>query len=76
MQPTLSELTERVKRLEALITFCSPVGAVIPFGGSVAPPGWRFCDGSSYPVVGEYHGLFEVVGFTFGGDGKDTFSHP
>lgn len=29
----------------------SPTGAIVAFGGSVAPSGWLLCDGTSYPTA-------------------------
>ncbi|QHS58416.1 phage tail protein [Chitinophaga agri] len=52
-----------------------PVGAVIPYAGSTPPPGWVFCDGTSYPKAGDQKELFDVIGTTYGGD-ANTFRVP
>lgn len=53
-----------------------PTGAILPFGGSVAPSGWLLCDGS--PVSRQsFNALFTVLSDTYGpGDGSTTFNLP
>jgi microcystin-dependent protein len=54
----------------------TPVGAVTPYAGSSAPPGWLIADGS---VVSRttYPELFAAIGTTYGaGDGSTTFNLP
>src|SRR5687767_12838546 len=45
------------------------------FGGSFAPAGWAFCDGSQLPIS-ENDALFTLIGTTYGGDGETTFNLP
>lgn len=45
------------------------------FGGSFAPSGWAFCDGTLLPIS-ESEVLFQLIGTTFGGDGQQTFALP
>jgi microcystin-dependent protein len=45
------------------------------FGGSFAPAGWAFCDGSLQPIS-ENETLFNLIGTTYGGDGQSTFGLP
>lgn len=45
------------------------------FGGSFAPAGWAFCDGSLVPIA-ENDALFTLIGTTYGGDGQSTFALP
>lgn len=53
-----------------------PVGVVLPYAGSEAPPGWLIADGSAVDRK-EYPELFEVIGETYGaGDGEATFNLP
>lgn len=52
-----------------------PPGTVMPFAGGVVPPGWRLCDGTSYPTTGEYAALFSAIGYVWGGSGG-TFKVP
>jgi hypothetical protein len=53
-----------------------PVGGVVMYGGSVAPPGWLYCDGRAVSRT-TYSSLFAVIGTTFGtGDGSTTFNLP
>ena len=51
------------------------VGEIRMFGGSFAPDGWAFCDGSTL-AISEYETLFQLIGTTYGGDGESTFSLP
>jgi len=51
-----------------------PVGLILPFAASVAPPGYLPCDGSSQSVT-NFPELFAVIGYTYGGSGAN-FSLP
>src|SRR6266566_2097914 len=51
------------------------VGEIRMFGGSFAPVGWAFCDGSLIPIS-ENDVLFNLIGTTYGGDGQSTFALP
>ena len=51
------------------------VGEIRMFGGSFAPAGWAFCDGSLLPIS-EYETLFNLIGTMYGGDGQETFGLP
>jgi len=42
--------------------FIQPTGAIIAFGGSVAPAGWLICDGSEIAISGLYAELYAVLG--------------
>ena len=51
-------------------------GTVKAWGGSTAPSGWLFCDGSQISRT-TYAALFAVIGTTYGsGDGTTTFNLP
>lgn len=39
------------------------------------PAGWVPCDGQVYPIA-QYQALYNVIGATYGGDGKRTFAVP
>lgn len=52
-----------------------PIGAMIDFAGSNAPPGWLLCDGSYYTTTA-YPKLFHVIGAFYGGDGVNNFCVP
>lgn len=53
-----------------------PVGAVVPFGGSVVPDGFLLADGSEVSRT-TYAALYAIMGDTFGaGDGSTTFNLP
>ena len=53
-----------------------PAGTILPFGGSTAPDGYLFADGSAVSRT-DYADLFAVYGTTFGaGDGSTTFNIP
>ena len=52
----------------------SPVGAIMLFGGTVAPTGWLLCQGQSissslYPVL---HALLAAAGYPYGGSGSSA----
>jgi microcystin-dependent protein len=51
-----------------------PVGTILPFGGSVPPPGWLLCQGQSVSKL-TYSKLFGVLGHLWGGSG-DIFQLP
>jgi microcystin-dependent protein len=51
------------------------IGEIRMFGGSFAPAGWHFCDGSPMPIS-ENDALFNLIGTTYGGDGQETFNLP
>ena len=54
----------------------STPGIVQMFAGSSAPHGFLLCDGSSYNTT-DYPNLFNVIGYTYGGDGEaGTFQVP
>ena len=46
---------------------------IFPF--NFAPKGWAFCDGQLLPIS-QNTALFSLLGTTYGGDGKSTFSLP
>ena len=53
-----------------------PVGVVLPYAGSAAPPGWALCEGQAVSRT-TYAPLFAAVGITYGaGDGVTTFNLP
>jgi microcystin-dependent protein len=51
------------------------IGEIRVFGGSFAPVGWAFCDGSTQAIA-ENETLFNLIGTTYGGDGQVTFNLP
>lgn len=52
------------------------IGEIKAFGGSVAPNGWRICNGDVISRT-DYSELFGVIGTTYGGgDGSTTFAIP
>jgi microcystin-dependent protein len=54
----------------------SPIGTILPFGGSTQPLGWLFCRGQAVSRT-TYADLFAVIGTSFGaGDGSTTFNLP
>jgi microcystin-dependent protein len=48
---------------------------IIMFGGSFAPLGWAYCDGSLQSIA-DNSALFSLLGTTYGGDGQQTFGLP
>ena len=54
----------------------TPTGAVIAFGGAVAPSGYLLCNGDEIDRT-TYAGLYAVITDTYGaGDGSTTFNIP
>jgi microcystin-dependent protein len=51
------------------------VGEIRMFAGSFPPAGWAFCDGQLMPIS-ENETLFNLIGTTYGGDGRETFAMP
>ena len=51
------------------------VGEVRIFAGNFAPAGWMFCEGQLLPIS-ENETLFQLIGTTYGGDGRSTFALP
>jgi microcystin-dependent protein len=51
------------------------IGEIRMFGGTFAPAGWKFCDGSQM-AISENETLFQLIGTTYGGDGQETFNLP
>ena len=45
------------------------------FSSYFAPEGWMFCKGQVLPIA-QNTALFSLLGTTFGGDGRTTFSLP
>ena len=43
--------------------------------GNFAPAGWMFCEGQLLPIS-ENETLFQLIGTTYGGDGRVTFALP
>lgn len=54
----------------------SPIGSIIPFGGTTAPDGFLLCRGQAVSRT-TYAELFKIIGTAFGvGDGSTTFNVP
>ena len=51
------------------------IGEIFLFGGTFAPRGFAYADGSLLPVVGN-EALFSIYGTNYGGDGRTTFALP
>lgn len=55
-----------------------PVGAIMPYAGTVLPSGYLLCDGGEVKIA-DYPDLFSVIGYTYkkiGLIGKNTFALP
>ena len=46
-----------------------PVGTIIPWAGTTPPPGFMICNGASLFTT-TYSGLFNAIGYTWGGSGN------
>lgn len=53
----------------------APVGALMPFAGTVAPAGWLFAFGQSLPRT-TYAALFTAIGTSFGSADGASFNLP
>jgi microcystin-dependent protein len=51
------------------------VGEIRMFAGNFAPAGWELCQGQLLAIA-EYDVLFNLIGTTYGGDGKTNFALP
>jgi len=51
------------------------IGEIRMFGGSFAPVGWNFCDGSLI-AIDQNSALYSLLGTTYGGDGTTNFALP
>ena len=51
------------------------LGQIQMFGFNFAPRGWSTCNGQILPIA-QNTALFALLGTTFGGDGRTTFSLP
>lgn len=48
----------------------NPAGVIMAYGGTTAPTGWKFCDGTSY-ATSELNDLFLAIGYRYGGSGEN-----
>jgi microcystin-dependent protein len=51
------------------------IGEIRLFGGTFAPVGWSFCNGSLI-AISQNAALYQLIGTTYGGDGVNTFALP
>ena len=51
------------------------IGEIRMFAGTFAPQGWAFCNGQLMSIA-DNTVLFDLLGTTYGGDGKATFALP
>lgn len=51
------------------------IGQIMLFGGTFAPKGWAFCDGSLLAIQTN-SALFAILGTTYGGNGVSNFALP
>ena len=63
------------EEIEALKRELCPIGTIQTFAFNRIPEGWMACDGRVLHVNG-FHELYNVIGNTFGGDGKTQFALP
>lgn len=63
--------------LAEVTTGVTPTGTIVPYGGTVAPTGWVFCDGTSYNRFGPgYTNLYAVIGLTYGYTASNNYKVP
>lgn len=51
------------------------IGEIALFPYNFVPDGWAECDGRLLPISGN-EALFDLIGTTYGGDGRSTFALP
>lgn len=51
------------------------LGEIRMFAGRSAPRGWELCNGQSL-AISQHAALFQIIGVTYGGDGRTTFELP
>jgi microcystin-dependent protein len=51
------------------------LGEIKLWAGNFEPPNWMFCDGRLL-AIREHESLFEILGNSYGGDGRNTFALP
>ena len=51
------------------------LGEIKLFAGNFDPPGWLRCDGRLL-AIRDHTSLFEILGNSYGGDGRNTFAIP
>ena len=51
------------------------LGEIRMFCGNFAPRGWAFCNGSLH-AISQHPKLYQLIGTTYGGDGRTTFALP
>lgn len=73
----ISGVTSAIQtQINAISAVTVPSGAMMDFGGMVAPTGWLLCDGSAVSRT-TYANLFTAIGTAWGtGDGSTTFNIP
>lgn len=75
-QETATELILQAAGLPASGGLFLPAGIIAPYGGTVVPSGWLFCDGAAISRS-LYAPLFAVIGTGYGaGDGETSFNLP
>lgn len=46
------------------ISGLTPIASIMPYAGTIAPPGWVFCNGQEL-AQGQYETLFQLIGYTY-----------
>ena len=64
-------ITKRVVANEKAVEIDIPAGIISPYAGVIIPDGWVLCDGESYATTGKYADLYDVIGYTYGGNGSN-----
>jgi len=79
-RPSISELQDQLYKLlhdprGAMKSSRPYLGEIRMWASPTLPPGWVFCDGRLL-ALSEHQALFEVIGNTYGGDGRTTMALP
>lgn len=70
-----TKLNVDLDNIDLILAALMPIGAMVGFGGAVAPLGWLLCDGTQY-LISAYPKLFAAIGTRWGGDGTTYFKVP
>lgn len=70
-----SKVNIDLQNIDLIMAAIMPIGAIVGFGGAVAPMGWLLCDGTQYRIA-DYPKLFAAIQTRWGGDGTTYFKVP
>ncbi|MCP4134273.1 MAG: tail fiber protein [bacterium] len=76
---SFSDIYTKMKNMQqeinSLNATASPVGTIVPYGGTSIPDGWKLCDGTVLSRT-EYAELFSKIGTAWGTSNASSFNLP